>query len=129
MTSKNPEPDPLGEAYDIDALGEFLKTWEVQEKEVLRSKTILTSRTFSEVPGEIHVNDEIDEELAMKKETGETKAAILEPKAHGIAGHGSQADKRCNSIGYGAWILRFEFGEEVDQGTSQAGAMLHVARN
>ena len=36
MTSKNPEPDPLGEADDIDALGEFLKSWDVPEKEVLR---------------------------------------------------------------------------------------------
>ena len=78
-TFKNPDPDPLVEADDIDALGVFLKTWDVPEKEVLRSKKILTSRTFSDVerdvsseapsgdielvPGEIVVDDEIDEEL------------------------------------------------------------------
>ena len=51
MTFKNPEPDPLGEADDIDALGEFRKTWDVPQKDVLCSKKILTSRTFSDVEG------------------------------------------------------------------------------
>ena len=48
-TFTNPEPDPLAEADDIDALGEFLKNWDVTDKDVLCSKKILTSRTFSDV--------------------------------------------------------------------------------
>ena len=41
--------DPLGEADDIDALGNFLKSWDVPDKEILRVKTLLVSRTFTNV--------------------------------------------------------------------------------
>ena len=41
--------DPLGEADDIDALGNFLKSWDVPDKEILRVKTLLVSRTFTDV--------------------------------------------------------------------------------
>ena len=130
-TFKNPEPDPLGEADDIDALGEFLKTWDVPEKEVLRSKKILTSRTFSDVerrdpsgapsgdvelvPGEILVDDEIDVEQ-QSWNRGRTE----------LLGYGSQADQSCNWLGTGAWILYFEFQKEGDQGITPFGPMLHV---
>ena len=45
----SPEPDPLAEADDIDGLGNFLKSWEVPDQEVLRVKTLLVSRTFTDV--------------------------------------------------------------------------------
>ena len=61
-----------------------MKSWEVADKEVLRSKTLLVSRTFAGVerevpsgapvgdvdlaPGEILPDDELDEGLAMKKQ-------------------------------------------------------------
>ena len=78
-TFKNPEPDPLGEANDIDALGDIWKSWDVPEKDVIQSKETLMSRTYSDVerdspgavsgdvelvPGEIHVDDDIDEKEA-----------------------------------------------------------------
>ena len=78
----NPDSDQLAEAGDIDDLSDFLRTWEVPESSILRTKKILCSRTFSYLEriislepstvdselaaGEI-VLDDIDEELAMKK--------------------------------------------------------------
>ena len=87
-TFKNPDSDQLGEADDIDDLSDFLKTWEVPEKSILVTKTVLCSRTFSdleriislepstvdsELPvGEIVVDD-IDEGVAMKKKLAKQK--------------------------------------------------------
>ena len=143
-TFMNPEPDPLGEANEKDSLGEFLKTWDVPEKEVLRSKKVLTTRTFSDVErtdpsatpkidielvaGEIHVDDELDEELAMKKKAGSTEAAIVELRAVGVAGYGPQADASGDPLGAGAWVLYFEFREEGDQSITPFGPVLYVAR-
>ena len=41
--------DPLAEADDLDSLGVFLNSSEVSEEEVLRTKTLLVSRTFTDV--------------------------------------------------------------------------------
>ena len=41
--------DPLAEADDLDALGVFLNSSEVSEEEVLRTKTLLASQTFTDV--------------------------------------------------------------------------------
>ena len=41
--------DPLAEADDIDALGVFLKSWEVPDQEILRVKTLLVDRSFTDV--------------------------------------------------------------------------------
>ena len=38
--------DPLGESDEIDALGNFLKSWDVPEKGISRIKTLLVSRIF-----------------------------------------------------------------------------------
>ena len=81
-TFRDPDSDQLAEAGDIDDLADFLRTWEVPEKSILRTKKILCSRTFSDLEsvispepstvdselaaGEI-VLDDIDEELATKK--------------------------------------------------------------
>ena len=46
-TFKSPEHDLLAEADDLDALGTFLKSWDVPDEEALRTKTLLLSRTFS----------------------------------------------------------------------------------
>ena len=46
------EHDPLAEADDLDALGPFLKSWDVTDDEMLRTKTLLVSRTFTDVPRE-----------------------------------------------------------------------------
>ena len=40
-TFRNPDVGQLGEADDIDDLGDFLRTWEVPEKSILRTKKIL----------------------------------------------------------------------------------------
>ena len=77
-------------ADDIGALREFLlKSGDVRDEEVRRPKTILTSRTFSDVerarcsgapstdvvlvPGDLLVDDEFDEELAMRKKLAKQK--------------------------------------------------------
>ena len=81
-TFRDPDSDQLAQAGDIDDLADFLRTWEVPEKSILRTKKILCSRTFSELEriisvepstvdselaaGEI-VLDDIDEKVAMKK--------------------------------------------------------------
>ena len=81
--------DPLGEADDIDALGNFLKSWEVPDKEILRVKTLLVSRTFTDVQrddtmeapsaqveldsGELAPDDDFNEELSMTKKASEEK--------------------------------------------------------
>ena len=82
MTFKSTELDPLAED-DLDAPGMFLKSWEVPDEEVLRTKTLLVSRTFMDVqrddlpevpaghvdlvPGELVPDDGLDEMLAVKK--------------------------------------------------------------
>ena len=87
-TFRNPDADQLGEADDIDDLGDFLTTWEVPEQSILRTKKILWSRTFSDLErvislepstvdvelaaGEI-VLDDIDEEAAVKKNLARQK--------------------------------------------------------
>ena len=43
---KSAEHDPLAEADDLDALGTFLKSWDVPDEEILITKTLLVSRTF-----------------------------------------------------------------------------------
>ena len=48
-TFRNPDSDQLGEARDIDDLADFLRTWEIPEKSILRTKKILCSRTFSDL--------------------------------------------------------------------------------
>ena len=45
-TFKSPEHDPLAEADDLDALVKFLKSWDVPDEEILRTKTLLVTRTF-----------------------------------------------------------------------------------
>ena len=81
-TFRDPDSDQLAEAGDIDDRSDFLRTWEVPEKSILRTKKILCSRTVSDLErvislepstldselaaGEI-VLDDIDEEAAMKK--------------------------------------------------------------
>ena len=81
-TFKDPDSDQLAEAGDIDDLADFLKTWEILEKSILRTKKIFCSRTFSDLErvislepptvdsdlaaGEMVLED-IDEEIAMKK--------------------------------------------------------------
>ena len=41
--------DPLVEGCDIDLLGQFVKSWNVQNDEILRTKRLLVSRTFTDV--------------------------------------------------------------------------------
>ena len=81
-TLRHPDAHQLGEADDIDDLADFLRSWEVPESSILRTKMILCSRTFSDLEritslessavdselaaGEI-VLDDIDEVAAMKK--------------------------------------------------------------
>ena len=87
-TFKSTDLDPLAEADDVDALGVFLKSWEVPDKEILR-KILLVSRTFSDVqrddfsevlvgdvelvPGELLPEDDLDEALAIKKKVEKEK--------------------------------------------------------
>ena len=77
------ELDPLAEGDDIDLLGPFMKLWNVQDDEILRTKRLLVSRTFTDVqredPSELPVSDValsvgdllpddmLDEAAAMKK--------------------------------------------------------------
>ena len=88
----SPEVDPLAEADDIDGLGNFLKSWEVPDQEVLRVKTLLASRTFTDVvrddspdvpvvqfdlaPEELAPDENLDEELSMKKKASEEKQQV-----------------------------------------------------
>ena len=87
-TFRNPDADQLGEADDIDDVGDFLMSWEVPEKSILRTKKMLCSRTYSDLEriislepstvdvelaaGEI-VLDDIDEEAAMKNNLAKQK--------------------------------------------------------
>ena len=84
--------DPLGEADDIDALGNFLKSWDVPDKEILRVKTLLVSRTFTDVQrddtmeapsvqveldsGELAPDVDFNEELSMTKKASKEKQQV-----------------------------------------------------
>ena len=84
--------DPLAEANDLDALGAFLNSSEVSEEEVHRTKTLLASRTFTDVhrevasdvlvdaveqePVELLQDESLDESLAMRKKTAKEKQQV-----------------------------------------------------
>ena len=84
--------DPLAEADDLDALGVFLNSSEVSEEEVHRTKTLLASRTFTDVhreaasddpvvaidqePVELLQDASLDESLAMKKKSAKEKQQV-----------------------------------------------------
>ena len=90
-TFRHLDGDQLGEADDIDDLGDFLRTWDVPENSILRTKKILFSRTFSDLEritslepatvdsefaaGEI-ILDDIDEVAALKKGSVQAEATI-----------------------------------------------------
>ena len=42
-TFKSVDHDPLAEGDDIDLLGQFLKSWTVQDNEILRTKRLLSA--------------------------------------------------------------------------------------
>ena len=48
-TFRNPDVGQLGEADDVDDLGDFLRTWEVAEKSILRTKKILCALVQSRI--------------------------------------------------------------------------------
>ena len=74
--------DPLAEADDIDALGVFLKSWEVPDQEILRVKTLLVDRSFTDeqrddttevlgsevelAPDELIPDEDLDEKVLKK---------------------------------------------------------------
>ena len=82
-TFNSADHDPLAEGDDIDLLGQFLKSWNVQDDEILRTKRLLVSRTFTDVqrevlleipgpdvvllPGDLLPDDTLDEAAAVKK--------------------------------------------------------------
>ena len=84
--------DPLAEADDLDALGVFLNSSEVSEEEVHRTKTLLASRTFTDVHRDAASDDPVDaldqesvellqdasldESLAMKKKSAKEKQQV-----------------------------------------------------
>ena len=51
-TFRSAELDPLAEGDDIDLLGHFLKSRNVQDDEILRMKRLPVSRTFTDVQRE-----------------------------------------------------------------------------
>ena len=84
-TFRSADHDPLAKGDDIDLLGQFLKSWNVQDDEILRTKRLLVSRTFtdvqredpSDIPGldvelvadDLVPDDMLDESAATKKKT------------------------------------------------------------
>ena len=64
-TFRDPDSDQLTKARDIDDLADFLRTWEVPKKSILRTKKILCSRTFSDLERVISLeHSTVDSELA-----------------------------------------------------------------
>ena len=139
-TFRNPDTDQLGEADDIDDLGDFLRAWEVPESSVLRTKKILCSRTFSDLEsitypepsavdselaaGEIILGD-IDEEAAMKKVV-QAETAIGQPRTLRIAWFGPQASPSRDPLEPPRGLLYFPFGEEGHTCTAFPWSLLHV---
>ena len=88
-TFRSAELDPLAEGDDIDLLGQFLKSWNVQDDEILRTKRLLVSRTFTDVQredpsettgtdvillaGDLLPDDTLDEDAALKKKLSREK--------------------------------------------------------
>ena len=91
-TFESAEHHPLAEADDLDALGTFLKSCDILDEEILRTKTLLVSRTFLDVPSvdysdsaaapvnlvpEEFVSDEsLDEALAAKEKLSKEKQQV-----------------------------------------------------
>ena len=88
----NSEFDPLAAADDLDGLGTSLKSREVQDQEILRVKSLLASRTFTDVvrdaPPDIPTfqfkftseefapDENLDEELSTKKKASKVKQQV-----------------------------------------------------
>ena len=45
----SPEPDQLAEADDIDALADFLRSWDVPEESIQKSQKVLCLRTYADI--------------------------------------------------------------------------------
>ena len=87
-TFKNPEPDQLAEADDIDSLADFLRSWDVPEESIRKSLKILCLRSYAElersdspeiipvdcdlVPGELAL-DNLDEDAEVRKKLSKEK--------------------------------------------------------
>ena len=141
-TFKSAEHDPLAEANDLDALGTFLKSWDVPDEEILRTKTLLVSRTFlavpredysdssaapvNMVPGEFVPVESLDETLAAKEKTLEGKTAGLEPWPFRATGFRPQADSSRHSCQPGTRILYLVFWQGENQMLHRLGAMLYA---
>ena len=83
------EHDPFAEGDDIDLLGQLLKSWNVQDDEILSTKRLQVSRTFTdvqredslEIPGidvelladDLPPDDMLNESAAMKKKPSAEK--------------------------------------------------------
>ena len=94
-TFRSADHDPLAEGDDIDLLGQFLKSCCVHGDEVLRTKTLLVSRTFTDVQradtpevsvvdvefsqGVLLPDDMLDEAAAMKKKLTKDKQQSWKP--------------------------------------------------
>ena len=88
-TFKSADQDPLAEMDDIDFLGQFFLSWNVQDDEILRTKRLLVSRTNTDVqrelptelpgdvmellPADLIQDDFLDGSASMKKELSREK--------------------------------------------------------
>ena len=134
--------DPPGEAHDIDALGNFLKSCDVSDKEILRVKTLLLSRTFTDVQrddtmeapsvqveldsGELAPDVDFNEELSMTKKASKEKQQVWNRGRSDLLGATTSKPGMCFEPSLNLDII-FLFGKATDQSTARVRPVLYVA--
>ena len=135
--------DPLAEADDLDGLGVFLKSSGVSDDEILPTKTLLVSRTFTDVhqdvaadvpveaieqePVELVQDASLDESLAMKKKTAKEKQQVWNRSRSELLGSDHKITRA--SIRAGSRVLHLVFWQKGYQGLALSWSLLHASRS
>ena len=116
-------------------------SWDVPDQEVLRVKTLLVTRTFSDAlrddspdipaiqfelhPEEFAPDESLEEELLLKREAFQREAAGLEHWSLRTTGRGPQTDQDSSPCRTCTRVHFFQLGQESNQSIAYVGEVLH----
>ena len=143
-TFRSAELDPLAEGDDIDLLGQFLNSRNVQDDENLRAKRLTVSRTFTDVQredpsettgtdvillaGDVLPDDTLRKAAALKEKLSREKQQRWNRGRSEVLGDDHKKGKNRDPSRAGAWILYIQLGQEAHQSASSIGPVLNAAR-
>ena len=141
-TFRSLEPDQLAESDDIDALADFLRSWDVPEVSIRKSLKILCLRSYADlersdsvepppadcdvVPSELLLDD-FDEKAEAQKKLSKEKAASRQQRPIRTSRIRPQASSFGNPLTVTRRVLYFALWEEGYSSGSPFGTLLHAA--